>query len=120
MAGKKKNPSAQYAFIGLILALIACISTGLIGAAKGMIAMKMFTLENTDALNLALQISIALLVVGLAAYAIMAPDTVRRFFTGRQARYGSNSLIMALAFVGIIIVANYIVYQNPISANPGI
>jgi ABC-type uncharacterized transport system involved in gliding motility auxiliary subunit len=52
-------------------------------------------------------------VVGLAAYAFMAPDKVRRFFTGRQARYGSNSLIMTLAFVGIVFVANYIVYQNP-------
>jgi ABC-type uncharacterized transport system involved in gliding motility auxiliary subunit len=116
MAGNKKTPSAhaKRAFIGLILALIACVSTGLIGAAKGMIAIKMFPeLENTDGLNLALQISIALLVVGLAAYAIMAPDTVRRFLTGRQARYGSNSLILALAVVGIILVANYIVFQNP-------
>ncbi len=113
MAGNKKTPSAQYAFIGLILALIACISTGLIGAAKGMLAIKMFTLGNTDGLNLALQISIALLIVGLAAYAIMAPDTVRRFLTGRQARYGSNSLILTVAFVGIIFVANYIVFQNP-------
>jgi ABC-type uncharacterized transport system involved in gliding motility auxiliary subunit len=115
MAGKKKSPSAQYAFIGLILALLACISTGLIGSAKGLLAIKMFTLESTytDGLNLALQISVALLIVGLAAYAIMAPDTVRRFFTGRQVRYGSNSLILALAFVGIIFVANYIVFQNP-------
>lgn len=113
MAGNKKTPSAQYAFIGLILALVACVSTGLIGAAKGMLAIKMFTLENTDGLNLALQISIALLIVGLAAYAIMAPDTVRRFLTGRQARYGSNSLILTVAFIGIIFVANYIVFQNP-------
>ena len=113
MAGKKKNPSAQYAFVGLVLALIACISTGLIGTAKGMIGLGMFTFENTDSLNLALQISIALLVVGLAAYALMAPDTIRRFISGRQARYGSNSLILSLAFVGIIFVANYIVFQNP-------
>jgi hypothetical protein len=28
MAGKKKNPSARYAFIGLIVALLACISSG--------------------------------------------------------------------------------------------
>jgi len=115
MAGNKKTPSAQYAFIGLILALLASISAGLIGAAKGLLAIKMFTLESnyTDGLNLALQISIALLIVGLAAYAIMAPDTVRRFLTGRQARYGSNSVILTVAFVGIIFVANYIVFQNP-------
>ncbi|WKZ34538.1 MAG: Gldg family protein [Anaerolineales bacterium] len=113
MAGKKKNPSAQYAFIGLIVALVGCISTGLIGSANALLAMKMFTLENTDALNLALQISIAVLVIGLAAYAIMAPDNVRRFFTGRQARYGSNSLILTLAFLGVLFVANYIVFNNP-------
>ena len=59
MAGNKKNSPAQYAFIGLILALLACVSTGLIGAAKGMLAIKMFTLENTNGLNLALQISVA-------------------------------------------------------------
>jgi hypothetical protein len=116
MTPKKKTHSSKYAFIGLILALIACVSTGLIGAAKGMIAVKMFpgiesTIEN--GLNLSLQISIALLIVGLAAYAIMAPDSVRRFFTGRQARYGSNSLIITLAFLGIIIVVNMLAYQNP-------
>jgi ABC-type uncharacterized transport system involved in gliding motility auxiliary subunit len=113
MAGNKKTPSAKYAFIGLILALIACVSTGLVGAAKGMLAIKMFTLKSTNGLDLALEISVALLVVGLAAYAIMAPDAVRRLFTGRQARYGSNSLILALAVIGIIIVANYVAYKNP-------
>jgi len=115
MAGKKKNPVAKYAFIGLILALIGCISTGLIGAAKGMTALKMFTLESNidNGLTQAIYISLGLLVVGLAAYAIMTPDTVRRFLSGRQARYGSNSLIITLAFVGIIIVINMLAYQNP-------
>jgi ABC-type uncharacterized transport system involved in gliding motility auxiliary subunit len=113
MAGKKKNPSAQYAVIGLIAALLGCISTGLIGAAKGMLAIKMFTIENTDGLNQAFYVSLAVLVLGLAAYVIMTPDTVRRFFTGRQARYGSNSLIVTLAFIGIIVVVNVLTYQNP-------
>ncbi len=114
MAGKKKNPSVQYAFIGLILSLIACISTGLIGVAKGIYAAGMFPApENPDGINLALQISIALIIVGLAAYAIMSPDSVRRFFTGRQARYGSNSLIITLAFIGILVVLNVLAFQNP-------
>jgi len=115
MAGKKKNPSAKYAFIALIVALVACIATGLIGTAKGMVALQMFTLEPGLAgnLTLALQISAGLLVIGLAAYAMMTPDSVRRFFTGRQARYGSNTLILTLAFLGIIFGVNYIVYQNP-------
>jgi len=113
MARKKKNPAAQYAFIGLIVAVLACISTGLIGAAKGMIRLEMFTFENTDTLNLALQISLTLLVIGLSAYAFMNPDGVRRFLSGRQARYGSNSLVMSAAFVGIIVVVNVLAYQNP-------
>ncbi|MBI5965246.1 MAG: GldG family protein [Chloroflexi bacterium] len=113
MAKKQKNTAAQYAFIGLILAALGCLSTGLIGIAKGMLAINMFTLDNADSLNLALQISIGVLVIGLAAYTLMTPDTVRRFFTGRQARYGSNSLIMTVAFVGIIFVANMLAYQNP-------
>ncbi len=113
MAKKKKNTAAQYAFIGLIFAGLGCLSTGLIGIAKGMLAIQMFTFENVDSLNLALYISIGVLIVGLCAYMLMAPDTVRRFLTGRQARYGSNSLIMTVAFVGIIFVANMLAYQNP-------
>ncbi len=113
MAGNNKTPAAQYAFIGLILAGLAAVSTILVGAAKGMIALKMFPEDSVTWLDLALQISLALLVVGLAAYAIMAPDQVRRFFTGRQARYGSNSLILALAVIGIIFVVNMLAFQNP-------
>ncbi len=113
MAGKKKNPSAKYAFAGLVVALIACVSTVLTGAAKSLISLSTLTLENMTALNLAFQISIALLVIGLAAYAMMSPDTIRRFLSGRQARYGSNSLILILAFIGVIFMVNYLVYKNP-------
>lgn len=113
MAKKNKKSATQYAFIGLILAGLACLSTGLLGVTKGMIALQMFTPQNPESLTLALQISAALVIVGLAAYAIMSPNTIRRFLSGRKARYGSNSLIMIIAFVGIFFVANYLVYQNP-------
>lgn len=113
MAGKKKNPNTKYAFIGLLFALLGCVSTGLIGAANTLISMGMFTLENTQPLTLALQTSVAVLGLGLAVFAILSPDSIRRFFTGRQARYGSNSLILALAVLGILFVANYIVFNNP-------
>lgn len=114
MAGKKKNPNAQYAFIALIVALIACISTGLLGSAKVLTGIGMFSLapEELDVINLIFQISIGLLVIGLATYVILNPDQIRRFLSGRQARYGSNSLILTLAFIGIIVAANYIVFNN--------
>jgi ABC-type uncharacterized transport system involved in gliding motility auxiliary subunit len=44
----------------------------------------------------------------------MEPDRVRRFFTGRQARHGSNALVMTIAFLGILIVGNVLAYQNPV------
>jgi len=113
MAKKQKNAAASYAYIGLIVAVLACISTGLFGLVRGMGALGISVGENTDWITLALQISIGLVIVGLAAYAIMAPDTVRRVFTGRQARYGSNSLILAVAFIGILIVVNYLAYKYP-------
>jgi ABC-type uncharacterized transport system involved in gliding motility auxiliary subunit len=113
MAKKKKNPAARYAVAGLVVAALGCVSTGLLGLVKGVTALQMFTPQNPEAITLALQISIAVIVVGLATYALLVPDTIRRFVSGRQARYGSNSLIMVLAFAGILFVANYLIYQNP-------
>lgn len=114
MAGKKKNPNAQYAFIALIVAIIACVATGLIGSSKILTGIGMFELpdEQSKAVTLALQISIAVLILGLAIYAILVPDSIRRFLSGRQARYGSNSLILTLAFVGILVATNYVVFNN--------
>jgi ABC-type uncharacterized transport system involved in gliding motility auxiliary subunit len=61
--------------------------------------------------NLAVQVCLGLALVGLASYALLDPAHVRRVFTGRQARYGSNALVLTAAFIGIIVVANYLVYQ---------
>lgn len=63
--------------------------------------------------NLPLQISLALVVLGLAAFVILDPERVRQALTGRQARYGSNAVVMSLAFIGILGVVNYLIYQNP-------
>jgi ABC-type uncharacterized transport system involved in gliding motility auxiliary subunit len=63
--------------------------------------------------NLSLQISLGLIVIGLAVFAILDPGRVRTMLTGRQARYGSNALVLSIAFVGILVVLNYLVVQNP-------
>lgn len=62
--------------------------------------------------NLYLQISLSLIVVGLAAFVILDPDRVREALTGRQARYGSNALVLTLAFMGILVVVNSFVAEN--------
>lgn len=109
----KKNPNAGYALAGLIVALVACIASGLIGVVKGTVAAGIYLPANPDILNRIFYVGLSLIVIGLAVYAILSPDTIRRFLSGRQARYGSNSLIITLAFVGIIIVVNVLAYQNP-------
>jgi ABC-type uncharacterized transport system involved in gliding motility auxiliary subunit len=88
----------RFAPIGLYLAIIAALASAGI-----FIVMHAF--------NLYLQISLALIIVGLAIFAILDPDRVRRTFTGRQAKYGSNAFVMVIAFLGILVVINYLGYN---------
>ena len=104
----------NYSIIALIFALLACIATFFLGITRGLVSMQVFTGLQAADVNRYLLVSAGLIVLGLAVYAIMEPDRVRRFFTGRQARYGSNALVMSIAFLGILIVGNVLAYQNPV------
>jgi len=90
----------RFAPVGLYLALFAALA-----------ALGLYVVQRQ--MTLALQISLGLIVFGLALYALLDPDKVRQLLTGRQARYGSNALILTLAFIGIVVVLNYLVYHNP-------
>ena len=70
----------RFAPIGLYLSLLAA----LVSAGLYVVQRKM---------TLPLEISLGLIVIGLALFALMDPDRVRRLLTGRQARYGSNALV---------------------------
>ncbi len=109
----KKNSAARYAFIGLIVAGLGCVATGLLALAQGATALQLFTPPKPETIPQFIGISAAVLVLGLAIYGVLNPEGVRHFITGRQARYGSNALVMAVAFIGILFVANLLVYQNP-------
>lgn len=63
--------------------------------------------------SLAIQICLGLTVLGLLLFVILDPHRVRAGLTGRQGRYGSNALIVGLAFIGILVVLNYLVVNNP-------
>jgi ABC-type uncharacterized transport system involved in gliding motility auxiliary subunit len=113
MARKKKSAAQKYAFIPLIVAGVGLLATALFGLFRGLIALELYTpLNPDDWTRVALQASALVTLGALAVYGIMAPDTVRRFLSGRQARYGSNALVMALAFVGILVVVNIFAAQN--------
>ncbi len=110
---QKKNSPKKFAVIGLWVSGIALVATILLLIVKLLAVAKIYTLPNVQAFNWVLGISAALIVLGLAFFALLDPQRVRELLTGRQARYGSNAAIMLLAFVGILLVVNILVLQNP-------
>jgi ABC-type uncharacterized transport system involved in gliding motility auxiliary subunit len=84
---------------------------GLLVAGLGLLSAIGFYIVQQE-VGLGVQISLAVAVLGLAANILLDVEGARKSFTGRQARYGSNALILALAFLGVVIVANYLAYQN--------
>jgi ABC-type uncharacterized transport system involved in gliding motility auxiliary subunit len=109
-----RRQTKNYYFIALIVALIGFIAAVLLGITRALVSMQVFTVPNVETLNRYILISIGIVVLGLAVYAILEPDRVRRFASGRQARYGSNALVMTIAFLGILVVGNMIAFQNPV------
>ncbi len=63
--------------------------------------------------DLGVQIALALAILASAAAVLIDPERVQMALTGRQARYGSNALLLVIAFAGILSVANYLAYTNP-------
>jgi len=110
---KKQSTARNYSIVALVFALLACIATFFLGIMRGLLSMQVFTGFQAEDINRYLIASAGLIILGVAAYAIMEPDRVRRFLTGRQARYGSNALILSIAFLGILIVGNVLAFQNP-------
>lgn len=88
----------RFAPLGLILSLLAALT-----------AAGLYMVYRTW--GLPVQISLGLAVIGLALYGILNPDGVRKAFTGRQARYGSNALVLIIAFLGILVVINWMGYR---------
>jgi ABC-type uncharacterized transport system involved in gliding motility auxiliary subunit len=94
-----KTEWRRFAPLGLVLALAALL------AAVGLYVVQ-------GSFTLAVQISLGMILIGLASFALLDPDRVRRMFSGRQARYGSNAFVLTIAFIGIVVVINYLVYNN--------
>jgi gliding motility-associatede transport system auxiliary component len=104
----KKN----YTYVALVVALVAFIAAILLGIVRGLVAMGVFTVANVDTLNQAILVSAGITILAIAAYAVLEPERVRQFLTGRQARYGSNALIVTIAFLFILGLVN-VLFTNP-------
>jgi len=110
---QKRNNPKKFAVIGMWISGFALLATILLLIIKLLAAAKIYTLPNIQGFNWALAITAALIILGLAFFALFDPQRVRELLTGRQARYGSNAAIMLLAFIGILLVINILVFQNP-------
>lgn len=104
----------SYTFLALIASLLALIATFILGILKALNVAGLFELARPDDINRWLLISVGVIVMGLALYAILEPDKIGRFLTRRQTRYGSNVFVMVIAFLGILIFGNWIAYDNPV------
>lgn len=93
------NPRLRrYAPLGLAIAVLAAL------AASGL----WFFRRSFD---LPVQIALGFIIIGIAVYVMLDPQGVREKLTGRQARHGSNSLLIFLALLGILIVGNLLANQ---------
>jgi ABC-type uncharacterized transport system involved in gliding motility auxiliary subunit len=113
MASPKKFDIKRFAFVALILAGLGLLAAAGIGLLIGLVKMQLFTVADVSKWQTAALISLAVAVIGLAVFGIIDPDRVRRFLTGRQARYGSNSLVMTIAVVAILFMVNWLTFNNP-------
>ena len=109
---KKQSNLQHYAFVALILSALACLASAFFGLMIGLNSVGWYKSSDINPWRTAFWVSLALIVIGIAVYGILLPDRVRRFFTGRQARYGSNSLILILAVVSILFILNLLAYNN--------
>lgn len=109
MDGKYK----QYAPIGLVISGLALLSLVGFFLARVLVEIQLLALPDDELIPRGLWISAAAVMLGLAITALLNPDGVRRFFTGRQMRYGSNSVILLLAILGVLFFANALVLSNP-------
>lgn len=87
----------RYAPIGIYVAILAALAAGIL----------YFLRRDFD---IYLQLSLAAVVIGLAVFVLLDPDKTREVFSGRQARYGSNALVILIAGLGIVVVINYLAY----------
>jgi len=97
---QKRFGPKKIAPIGLWVSGIALIATILLSIVKLLAFAKVYTIQNPQTFTWILWVSAAIILLGLAAFALLDPQHVRELITGRQARYGSNALIMLVAFLG--------------------
>jgi len=106
-----KNDPRRFAPFGLILSGFGFLTIIGVLVVRAFAAVDLYTPPDAELLNRIFIIGTAILIIGFALYALLDPERVRKILTGRQVRYGSNSMILFIAFTGILIAINLLTLQ---------
>ena len=90
-------------FWSAVIAIVGAIS--ILGG--GVLYLTVAELEN---------FAVSVLLIGLALLLlalVLSPRSAAMFLVGRRGRYGSNVLIMTLAFFVIAVLVNFLLFRNP-------
>ena len=106
-----KTDLSRFAPLGLVISLLAFLTFIVALIVKGLSAANLFILPDPKVLDQTLWVCVGVFIFGFALTALLNPDGTRKFFVGRQIKYGSNALLMLAAFCGILIFVNMLVFQ---------
>lgn len=109
-----KGGNSRYAVIGLWISIISFVALLVSAAMKLFETMEFYTPTDLTLLPRLIGGSIAGILIGLGVFALLDPKRIRKFLTGRQAKYGSNALITTIAFIAVIVFVNVLAFQNPV------
>lgn len=101
-----KTDPRRYAPLGLVLSGLGFLTIVAALIVRGFSAVDLYTPPDAELLNRILIIGVAVFIIGFALYTLLDPERVRKIMTGRQVQYGSNSMILFIAFTGILVVIN--------------
>ena len=89
-----------WSFVAAVVGIVALIAGGAM----------YFTVEELRDFSVTV-IIIGIVLVFLAL--VLSPRAIAIFLVGRQGRYGSNIVVLTIAFFAIVLLLNFLLYRNP-------
>ena len=89
-----------WSFVAAVVGIVALVAGGAM----------YFTVEELREFSVSV-IIIGIVLVFLAL--VLSPRAIAIFLVGRQGRYGSNIVVLTIAFFIIVLLVNFLLYRNP-------
>ncbi len=89
-----------WSFVAAVVGVVALVAGGAM----------YFTVEELR------EFSVSVIVIGIVLVflaLVLSPRAIAIFLVGRQGRYGSNIVVLTIAFFIIVLLVNFLLYRNP-------